>query len=128
MCVGGGGGRGLSGSFTERCFQGLPATALHLPARLRPSFLAWGVGHRIFGVQNCQTSGWCVVEVRSCLQQCEMVDIECGNIRCIGQFACCVCRANSTGGKPVAGSNVTIPFGWQLVIDESPPHLNLVLI
>jgi hypothetical protein len=28
----------------------------------------------------------------------------------------------------VAGSNVTIPFGWQLVIDESPPPLNLVLI
>lgn len=39
-----------------------------------------------------------------------------------------VCRANTTGGKPTAGSNVTIPFGWRLVIDESPPPLNLLLI
>jgi hypothetical protein len=27
----------------------------------------------------------------------------------------------------VAGSNVSIPFGWQLVIDESPPPLKLLL-
>lgn len=45
---------------------------------------------------------------------------------CIMRCACC--RANTTGGKPVTGSNVTIPFGWQLVIDESPPPLNLLLI
>lgn len=36
--------------------------------------------------------------------------------------------ANTTGGKPVAGSNVTIPYGWTLVIDESPPPLTLLLI
>jgi hypothetical protein len=41
---------------------------------------------------------------------------------------CDCCRANTTGGKPVAGSNVTIPFGWQLVIDESPPPLTMLLI
>jgi hypothetical protein len=28
----------------------------------------------------------------------------------------------------VAGSNVTIPQGWTLVIDESPPPLNLLVI
>jgi hypothetical protein len=28
----------------------------------------------------------------------------------------------------VAGSNVTVPFGWRLIIDESPPPLALLLI
>jgi hypothetical protein len=38
------------------------------------------------------------------------------------------CRANTTTGKPRAGSNVTIPFGWNLVIDESPPPLYMLVI
>jgi hypothetical protein len=42
---------------------------------------------------------------------------------------CCLCcRANTTSGKPRAGSNVTIPFGWNLVIDESPPPLYMLVI
>uniref|UniRef100_A0A383WCP6 Fibrocystin-L n=1 Tax=Tetradesmus obliquus TaxID=3088 RepID=A0A383WCP6_TETOB len=36
--------------------------------------------------------------------------------------------ANTTPGKPRAGSNVTIPFGWNLVIDESPPPLYMLVI
>lgn len=35
---------------------------------------------------------------------------------------------HATGVKPVEGSNVNIPFGWNLVIDESPPPLGRVLI
>jgi hypothetical protein len=30
------------------------------------------------------------------------------------------------GGKPQAGQNVTIPNGWNLVIDESPPALQIL--
>eukprot|EP00879_Flechtneria_rotunda_P011345 GHRR01011850.1.p1 GENE.GHRR01011850.1~~GHRR01011850.1.p1 ORF type:complete len:1721 (+),score=430.30 GHRR01011850.1:1256-6418(+) len=32
------------------------------------------------------------------------------------------------GAKPTAGSNVNIPFSWNLVIDESPPALGRVLV
>ncbi len=28
----------------------------------------------------------------------------------------------------MAGDNVTIPFGWELVIDESPPPLSLLIV
>jgi hypothetical protein len=30
--------------------------------------------------------------------------------------------------KPKAGQNVTVPFGWNLVIDESPPALEALVI
>ncbi|KXZ43941.1 hypothetical protein GPECTOR_77g37 [Gonium pectorale] len=36
--------------------------------------------------------------------------------------------AKREGGKPQAGENVTIPYGWDLVIDESPPALTVLLI
>ncbi|KXZ49223.1 hypothetical protein GPECTOR_22g814 [Gonium pectorale] len=36
--------------------------------------------------------------------------------------------ASRPGGKPVEGDNVTIPFGWDLVIDESPPPLGLFIV
>ncbi|KXZ54727.1 hypothetical protein GPECTOR_4g796 [Gonium pectorale] len=36
--------------------------------------------------------------------------------------------ANRDGGKPVAGDNVTIPFGWDLILDESPPALGRLFI
>jgi hypothetical protein len=47
--------------------------------------------------------------------------------------ATCVCIATSlsdafAGSKPVAGSNVNIPFGWNLVIDENPPPLGRLVI
>ncbi len=32
------------------------------------------------------------------------------------------------GGKPAEGQNVTIPQGWNLVIDESPPYLLAIVI
>ncbi|GFR40478.1 hypothetical protein Agub_g1045 [Astrephomene gubernaculifera] len=32
------------------------------------------------------------------------------------------------GGKPTEGDNVTIPYGWDLVIDESPPPLQVLTI
>ncbi len=35
---------------------------------------------------------------------------------------------NRVGGKPVAGDNVTIPYGWNLVIDVSPPPLYSLFI
>ncbi|KAG2491954.1 hypothetical protein HYH03_009686 [Edaphochlamys debaryana] len=31
-------------------------------------------------------------------------------------------------GKPVKGDNVTIPYGWELVIDENPPELEVLVI
>lgn len=34
----------------------------------------------------------------------------------------------TAGAKPVEGSNVNIPFGWNLVIDESPPPLGRLLV
>jgi hypothetical protein len=33
-----------------------------------------------------------------------------------------------TGAKPAAGTNVNIPFGWNLVIDESLPPLGRLVI
>ncbi|KAG2496270.1 hypothetical protein HYH03_005503 [Edaphochlamys debaryana] len=31
-------------------------------------------------------------------------------------------------GKPVKGDNVTIPYGWELIIDENPPELEVLVI
>lgn len=39
--------------------------------------------------------------------------------------ACPCCAA---GAKPAAGADVSIPGGWALVIDESPPPLGRVVI
>ena len=35
---------------------------------------------------------------------------------------------NNTLGKPMAGYNLTIPYGWNLVIDESPQPQDILTI
>ena len=36
--------------------------------------------------------------------------------------------ANVTGGKPGPGANVTVPVGWALLLDESPPALGSLVV
>lgn len=35
---------------------------------------------------------------------------------------------NRAGGKPKAGENVTVPFGWNLILDEDTPPLADVVV
>ncbi len=36
--------------------------------------------------------------------------------------------AQRPGGKPVAGDDVSVPYGWRLLLDESPPPLGSLVV
>ncbi|KAG1667228.1 hypothetical protein FOA52_009793 [Chlamydomonas sp. UWO 241] len=69
------------------------------------------------GAQLCPSGG--------CTDEPDLVvDVRVGVLR----WSAAKTWASRTGGAPIAGDNVTIPFGWNLLIDADTPVLGVLII